>query len=76
MGVFRDEPTMPDILINGLSHPLPGEPSVAEALAALGLEGKRVAVERNGAIVPRSEHTMVRLREGDRVEIVAAVGGG
>jgi len=67
---------MPQIVINGQAQHLDGEPSVAEALEALGLRGRRVAVERNGTIVPRSEHASQRLREGDRVEIVAAVGGG
>lgn len=67
---------MLQITINGQTRQLDGEPSVAEALVALGLQGKRVAVECNGAIVPRSQHLQQRLREGDRVEIVAAVGGG
>jgi sulfur carrier protein len=67
---------MPLIVINGQAKHLPGEPSVAEALAALGLTGKRVAVECNGAIVPRSQHDRHCLRDGDRIEIVAAVGGG
>jgi sulfur carrier protein len=67
---------MPQILINGEARQLAGEPSVAEALEALGLQGRRVAVECNGAIVPRSEHAQRRLLDGDRVEIVVAVGGG
>ena len=67
---------MPQILINGQLHQLAGEPSVAEALVTLGLQGRRVAVECNGAIVPRSAHADHRLRDGDRVEIVVAVGGG
>ena len=67
---------MPQIVVNGQIQHLDGEPSVEEALAALGLRGRRVAVECNGAIVPRSEHARQHLRDGDRVEIVAAVGGG
>jgi sulfur carrier protein len=42
----------------------------------MALAGRRVAVERNGEIVPRSTHAQVVLAEGDRVEIVVAVGGG
>lgn len=42
----------------------------------LGLAGKRIAVERNGEIVPRSQFSTHRLADGDRLEIVVAVGGG
>ncbi len=49
---------------------------MASLLSARGLSGKRVAVERNGEIVPRSRHGEVHLAEGDRLEIVVAVGGG
>ena len=45
-------------------------------LDALELSGKRVAVERNGEIVPRSRYSVTRLAEGDALEIVVAVGGG
>jgi sulfur carrier protein len=40
------------------------------------LAGKRVAVERNGEIVPKSQHASVAVAAGDRIEIVVAVGGG
>ena len=62
---------------------LNGEPaSVAEAatvtalLTQLQLAGQRLAVELNGQIVPRSRWAEVALREGDRAEIVRAIGGG
>jgi sulfur carrier protein len=42
----------------------------------LNLAGRKVAVERNGEIVPRSAHAATLLADGDRVEIVVAVGGG
>ena len=45
-------------------------------LATLDLSGKKVAVERNGEIVPRSAHAATLLADGDRLEIVVAVGGG
>ena len=50
--------------------------SVAALLEARGLAGKRVAVERNGEIVPKSQHAAVVVENGDRIEIVVAVGGG
>ncbi|WP_290907033.1 sulfur carrier protein ThiS [Halomonas sp.] len=43
---------------------------------SLGLAGRRIAVEVNEEIVPRSEHAVTRLVEGDRVEVVHAIGGG
>jgi sulfur carrier protein len=49
---------------------------VADLLVELGHAGRRVAVERNGEIVPRSRHHEATLAAGDRIEIVVAVGGG
>ena len=49
---------------------------LAALLARLELAGKKIAVERNGEIVPRSAHGSTLLQDGDRLEIVAAVGGG
>lgn len=65
-----------DILLNGTRRPLAEGCSVAQLLAEAGLGERRVAVEVNGAIVPRSAHASHVLREGDRVEIVQALGGG
>ena len=65
-----------DIVLNGRQHPLERPMSVAELIHTLGFAGKRVAVERNAEIVPRSQHACTALAEGDRVEIVVAVGGG
>ncbi len=62
--------------INGRSETLPDEVSVSALLEARGLVGKRVAVERNGEIVPKGQHADTALADGDRVEIVVAVGGG
>ncbi len=50
--------------------------SVAELVQLLELVGKRLAIERNGEIVPRSQFDATQLAEGDKLEIVGAVGGG
>ena len=50
--------------------------NVAQLLEHMGLQGKRIAVERNGEIVPRSKFDQPILTDGDRLEIVVAVGGG
>lgn len=50
--------------------------NLQELIETLRLTEKRIAVEVNQEIIPRSEHQSTRLREGDRVEIVRAVGGG
>ena len=49
---------------------------VAALIAELGLDARKVAVERNLEIVPRSRHAATPLAEGDRIEIVQFVGGG
>jgi sulfur carrier protein len=50
--------------------------SVAALVARLGYAGKRIAVEKNGEIVPKSQHETTWIASGDRLEIVVAVGGG
>ncbi len=67
---------MIEIILNGAPRQFANPLSVAELLAAEGLAGKRVAVERNGEIVPKSQHAATPLVAGDRLEIVVAVGGG
>lgn len=67
---------MIQLTINGQSEQLPAGLTVAGLLAARDLAGKRVAIERNGEIVPRARHGEVELADGDRLEIVVAVGGG
>ena len=65
------------ILLNGHRRELEGnQPNVAKLIREIGLEGKRIAVERNGEIVPRSRYAETPLAEGDKLEIVGAVGGG
>ena len=62
--------------VNGQPRSLEAGASVAALLHALELAGKRVAVEKNGEIIPRSRYPETRLADGDQLEIVVAVGGG
>ncbi len=64
------------IQLNGEALELPDGATVTDLLARLDLAGKRVAVELNLDIVPRSQHGETSLRDGDRVEVVHAIGGG
>ncbi|KIU53983.1 MULTISPECIES: sulfur carrier protein ThiS [Pseudomonas] len=64
------------IQLNGEPFELPDGESVAALLTRLDLAGRRVAVELNLDIVPRSQHDATALREGDQVEVVHAIGGG
>ena len=67
---------MIDITVNGRREQLPAALPVAELLQRMNLAERRVAVEVNGAIVPKSRHLDHRIVDGDEVEIVQAIGGG
>jgi sulfur carrier protein len=67
---------MIEICVNGFTQVYERPMPVAELLARMTLAGKKVAVERNGEIVPRSQHASTKVAHGDRLEIVVAVGGG
>ncbi|MEW5769524.1 MAG: sulfur carrier protein ThiS [Pseudomonadota bacterium] len=62
--------------INGEARQFPAALSIAALIETLALAGKRIAVERNGEIVPKSRHAEVMAEDGDALEIVVAVGGG
>jgi sulfur carrier protein len=64
------------IQLNGEPFELPDGQTVADLIGRLDLSGRRVAVELNQDIVPRSQHAATALSEGDRVEVVHAIGGG
>ena len=64
------------IQLNGESFELPDGETVAALLTRLDLAGRRIAVELNLDIGPRSQHDATTLSEGDRVEVVHAIGGG
>lgn len=64
------------ITVNGQPETLPVGSSILALLEQRRLAGMRLAVERNGEIVPRARHAETLLAEGDTLEIVSAVGGG
>ena len=67
---------MIELVINGEARRFPAPLTLAQLIESLDLAGKRVAIEKNGEIVPRSQHADTGLANGDRMEIVVAVGGG
>ena len=64
------------LTVNGSPQSLDAPATLARLLDKMQLTGKRVAVERNGEIVPRSQYAQVTLQDADQLEIVVAVGGG
>ncbi len=64
------------LTVNGETRQFPATLTCAGLIATLGLAGKRLALERNGEIVPRGQHGEQLLADGDKIEIVVAVGGG
>ncbi|GIX28728.1 sulfur carrier protein ThiS [Pelomicrobium sp. G1] len=67
---------MIELTVNGEPRRFAPGITVAQLIDELQLAGKRIALEKNGEIVPRSRFQEERLQEGDRLEIVVAVGGG
>ncbi|MBW8823901.1 MAG: sulfur carrier protein ThiS [Xanthomonadales bacterium] len=65
-----------NIRLNGEARDCAPDTTIATLLQSEGLAERRVAVEINGEIVPRSRHATTALNDGDRVEIVHALGGG
>jgi thiamine biosynthesis protein ThiS len=64
------------VSVNGEARPVRAGSSIAAMLQAIGLDPRRVAVERNLEVVPRSTLGEVEVNDGDRFEIVHFVGGG
>ena len=64
------------IMINGQLRRFDKTITIPELLAELALEPRRVAIERNGKIVPRARYDETELAENDQLEIVSLVGGG
>lgn len=67
---------MIQVTVNGAAQRYEQPLAVSELVARMALEGKKIAVERNGEIVPKSAHGSTLVLDGDRLEIVVAVGGG
>jgi sulfur carrier protein len=65
-----------NIIINGESKTVPNYFTAAQLIEHLGLQGKRLAMEVNLEIVPRSTYEIHQFGEGDKIEIVHAIGGG
>jgi thiazole synthase/sulfur carrier protein len=64
------------LTVNGESRTFDSVADVAALVATLGLDARKVAVERNLEIVPRSAYGRTPLADGDRIEIVHFIGGG
>ena len=65
-----------NIRVNGDTLTLPDSSTLADLISLQDLGGRRIAIERNGEIVPRSQHASCLLADGDQLEIVHAIGGG
>lgn len=67
---------MIQVIVNGAAQRFDAPLDIAALLERLALAGKKVAVEKNGEIVPKSAHARTPIGDGDQLEIVVAVGGG
>ncbi|WP_245183774.1 sulfur carrier protein ThiS [Haematospirillum sp. H1815] len=65
-----------ELIVNGERHAVAQRVTVQEFLDSVGLDARKVAVERNREIVTRSAYGQTLLDEGDRIEIVHFIGGG
>ena len=64
------------IIVNGEKISIPEDSNIQDLVAELGYKNKRIAIEVNEAIIPKSKHQSYLLESSDRVEIINAVGGG
>mgnify|MGYP000350115014 CR=1 FL=1 len=67
---------MIDITVNGDAMSLAEDSTITDLIQKMELMGKRIAIELNMDVIPRSEHAQTRLSTGDAVEVVRAIGGG
>ena len=65
-----------EIIVNGEARQVPDEYTAEQLLQSLGLGGRRVAMELNQDILPRSGYPSQYFSPGDRIEVVQAIGGG
>ena len=64
------------IQVNGHLHDIASPISIAQLLVNLDMAGKRVAIELNHSIIPKSQHSETVLKEGDVIEVIQAIAGG
>lgn len=74
--LYQPRSTNMQIVLNGEIQQLRDNCSVQTVIEEMGLQDKRIAVEVNQEIIPRAKHDQHKLVEGDRIEIIHAVGGG
>ena len=67
---------MIQVTVNGEPRWFPVPVTFEQLLADMALAGKRIAIERNGEILPKSRYSTTELTDGDKLEVVVAVGGG
>ncbi len=67
---------MIELTINGQPQQFEAALNVTQLIEHLALQNKRIAIERNGEIIPRSQFSEQQLMNGDQLEVVVAVGGG
>lgn len=67
---------MINIMLNGINKNIEKEITIENLLTDLGLSKKKIAVEKNGEVIPNSMYSNIQLKSGDRIEIIHAVGGG
>lgn len=67
---------MIQVTVNGEARRFPAPVTFEQLLADMALAGKRIAIERNGEILPKSRYSTTELADGDKLEVVVAVGGG
>ena len=65
-----------DIQLNGEAKSLIKSTTIAEMVIELGLDSRKIAIEQNRAIVPKSAYSTTNLSHADEIEIVAFMGGG
>ncbi len=68
--------TQPQITVNGAARPRADLCFIGDLIAELKLDAKKVAIERNLEIVPRSAYATTQIMDGDAIEIVGFIGGG
>lgn len=64
------------LYVNGAARSVPADSTVAQLVESLDLGQRRIAIELNGEVIPRSEHASRPLNDHDRIEIIRAIGGG